>query len=1421
MRRINVKLLAVLVAVGLALGATVYVVHGVQVKRGARVLLRQADRAEAQGQTAEAVKDLERYLGYVPDDLQALARYGLLLESQAVTLRDRQHVLTVFEQVLRREPERHDIRGRLIRLAMDPRLRTFVDPRDHLRILLKRTAATDGELEQLFGQCEESNGNFQEAEGWYARALERAPGRVDSAACRAELLRRRLEQPQRADQVMDELVEANGGSFRASLARASYRRAWKLAGADDDLARARVLAPDEADVLLASAASELGRAGGDLDGARADLQRGVQRYPRDARMYRELARLELQAGQPEAAVACLSQGAAAFSGHDDPDAAQARNDLNWSLAELLIQAGKTEITDVMGRLRRGGVTPALLDYLGARLQMNRGKWAEAAAELERLRPSFAADPRLVEITRATDVALGRCYERLGEADQQYAACRRAVDLAPQDVPARLGLAAALAGQGKTDEAIEAYQQLVAAAPQAGIPLARLLILHNLQVPEAQRRWQEVEAVLDRAAQGLPEAIEVPVLRAAALAAQPGQAGRARDLLRTTLDRHPDRVGLWIALAKLAGQQGRPEEARPVLEEARRRLGDVVELRLAFAGYWVQRGGAAASRALAELARDDGAFGDEDRRRLLLGLVEAHARAGDPATAERLLRQLAQRPDDLDSRLALFDLALQAGRDDAMQRAVAEIRRVEEDAHRPGDTEGIFWRYARAKLLIWRAERGDTQGLEEARTLLALVAQRRPSWSRAALATAEIDDLKGNTDGAIQGYLRAIDKLGQRTPSAIRRVVQLLYERHRYIEADEVIRKFQDQVAGAGDLLRLAADVSLGIGDFDRALDLAQQAAPESSPDYRDQIWLGQVLWALAQEAEAQGRAEEAQARRAKAERALRRATDLAGDRPEAWVALVQYLIGSGQPAQAEAAVQEAQGRLAGAPLALAQCFEAINRRDRAQQLYREAQAAQPQDVPTLRAVAAFSLRSGQPQDAEPDLRAILGLTTATPEDVAWAKRVLAVLVAAQGDDRHAHEAFTLLDIAAAGDPAPPASAGSAAALRAQAQVLALQKDRSQRRRAIALLEGLREQEPPLRGDQFLLAQLYESVGDWPKASAQMLTLLATNGDNPLYVSYYAAHLLRHHEADAVRPWLARLEVLEPQSPRTLEIKARVLGAQGRGAEAAALLTASARQPGVPLDRIAALLEELGQLAAAEALDRDFVSRSPQPEAALVLVGFLARHGRLPEALDVCQRAEATCPPAAVIAAGVAALAAAPFDEAQARRVELRLERALRTEPRSAPLLFQLANLRSLQGRYQEAEALYRQSSQSDTSDSGPLNNLAWLLTLKEGKTAEALALIEQAIQRDGPAPHLLDTRAVIRLRAGQSAPAIQDLEEAIALAPSAARYFHLAQAYWQAKDRVAAAEAMRQAKAEKLSIDVLHPLERPDYQKLLDELALR
>ena len=162
-----------------------------------------------------------------------------------------------------------------------------------------------------------------------------------------------------------------------------------------------------------------------------------------------------------------------------------------------------------------------------------------------------------------------------------------------------------------------------------------------------------------------------------------------------------------------------------------------------------------------------------------------------------------------------------------------------------------------------------------RTLLAEVGSKRSSDPRLAIGEAEIQELKGNTNGAIDAYLEAIRR-GERDLSVVRRVLQLLNETERYNEAQLVLGRIQDQSLMSSEMQRIASEISFRNDDLTRALELAEQAVADGSKNYSDYLWLGQMRFA--------------NGRRDEAEESFVKAVELAPEQPAAVVGLVTYYV---------------------------------------------------------------------------------------------------------------------------------------------------------------------------------------------------------------------------------------------------------------------------------------------------------------------------------------------------------------------------------------------------------------------------------------------------------------------------------------------------------------------------------------------------
>jgi Tfp pilus assembly protein PilF len=295
----------------------------------------------------------------------------------------------------------------------------------------------------------------------------------------------------------------------------------------------------------------------------------------------------------------------------------------------------------------------------------------------------------------------------------------------------------------------------------------------------------------------------------------------------------------------------------------------------------------------------------------------------------------------------------------------------------------------------------------------------------------------------------------------------------------------------------------------------------------------------------------------------------------------------------------------------------------------------------------------------------------------------------------------------------------------------------------------------------------------------------------------------------------------PGNAVLLILESNLLKAQKRDAELIAFLQDAGRKTPDNLLAVAELLERHGHAPEAEAAFRAFVAADPkQPERQLSLIAFLTRQNRPADALALCEQAWKTCPaePASSASTAVLLLCQDHTPE-QVHQVETWLEDALKANPDSLVIKRNLASLRNLQNRADQTEAIYRDILARNPEDLEALNNLAFLLAFREGKAAEALQLIDLALQIAGSEPSFLDTRGVIRLHAGQTDQALEDFRSALALEPEIpVLHFHLAQALHKAGQIEEARKALQQAEALGLKSESVDPLERAAHARLRKDL---
>jgi tetratricopeptide (TPR) repeat protein len=1496
MRRLNVKLTLWLIGIGLVSVVGVHFLHGYQLERNADFLKVQAEKANASGHAKEAIKQYNQYLKYRDDEqgYSALAALvvGLAQETDA-TRQDKVRAYSILQEAIRRHPDLADVRRRLVDYTIS--MRAFGEALDHIKYLNEhneKDASLDLKVVQCYlntGENEAALKKLYEIVGYDEATRQFKPERVEGAKeidafdLLASLILKGKDMT-RADDVMNKSVEWNPDSAKAHLQRANYlqrtaadraKEAAQRAGqkappaeqdevgkqafektvaetyaqARADLDRAYELAPNDVDVLVTLAGVSINQK--DYVRAKELLDTAIKQDAKRADIYIRL--MQMAAGQQDmkAAAGYLQDGVKQAS---DPQTIYpflvpiqiSLNDLDGARASL------KDMQD------RGTFSPDFLKYFGAQVKLADGDFGQAVREMEMIRPAIARAAGPTNYLQQLDASMARCYEALGQPDRQLAVYRRLLETAPDDFRFRLGEAAALQALGRFDEADNDLKLLaanLAVAPGAAGMVLQLLISDQARKPAADRDWAEVDRVANMIQEN-PERRDLEkVLLTGELELLKGAVSKdtEKNLVAATKE-HPKDARVWLSLLKILSRDNPANVAR-LLGRAEKEAGDLAPLRAERLRLILRERGDNAVEDVKKLEENLDKFTPKEQATLLTQLGAAYLQLASYENAARCWKNVIDRDrNNAGIRQLLVELAIDH-HDMALAKSTVDGLR---DMSQWGPQSALYQYCAAATLLAplnrQAAQAGapplsdaDREVLAKAKKLVEEALSSRREWSALWRVRGEIDQLEGNFDGAIEDYKRALEYNQSGQSVIARRLVNLLYRRGRFSEADDAL-KFAGEIQSADPLHKMSQQIMAKTGDAKRALEMAAEDVKSDPKNTANLLWYARLL-------EQENRSDDA-------ERVYRRATTISPDSVEAWLMLVRVLIVNKKAAEAAEAVREASKSLEKNDLALAKLNELISDSQEAEKHYKAAVAEHPEDLNVIRQLAEYYFRTAQIieglkvegtqnamanaarekyiqrlQLASPLLEKILKTANPSkkPDDVAlasWARRAQAEIIAAPADYEHAEEAAALIN--------KNAKDGK---LQAE-DILALlamfvnRPDVQSRIESIGLFEKLRELRPLTAGEQFSLGQLYERTGKWPAGKELIVNALSLQGNDPSALIKFITMLVTRGELDDAARWLDKLDELlskaslraaEAFRPTAGELRARLLAKTGQEQQAVAVLDSVIPRPlstgQLPrLEEVARILEELKLYDAAEKLLNEYMSQDPR--GTIAVAAFTGRRGNVDRAFQLLEDARKNQSVGEILPCGLDALRRHP-DKATPARYQLLEQWAnagLQTEPDPVQIKLLLAELYDLQGRYDEVIKTYRELLNS--KDSSPVqsaivkNNLAFVLAINQSSenANEAMQLTEQAIRVMGPISDLLDTRALAYLAQGKTSEAVADLTVATSETPPAAnKLFHLAQAQRQAKNLEAAKAALSRAKEAGIDPNRLTPLERKSFQQLETE----
>ena len=1469
MKRLNIKLVAILFASVVLFCGGVYALHSFQRGRTAESL--KIDVAQA-WEDAKAYKDSEDpdedtliekltrtaelhrlYISYRQNDAAAWAGWGLIEADLAIAdkpRKRREHLgdaVGLMEQSLQRPQEGLDEAGRqrldevrrwLVNTYM--LMSNFQTAQQHLEFLLKEHPE-EAQLKQLQAECQIGLQQYDQAVAILKELIAADPTQVKAYFRLATVLNSRLNNTREAEAMIEAAVAANPDSFEVYLERARhFHRTEKLDAAKEDILKALSYPEGADDQRVIVAAAEIAMASKDYEMAREQLLRGVQLHPTSEVIYQDLYFLSVAENDRDAAIQWLEKGMEEI--RQSPT-------LRTYHADQMLQTGNLEkVRENIKRLREMPIVRSgYLAYLEGRLAMQERNWIEARNKLEEARRTMP-EGMLPQI----DMSLAHCHLQLGQTGDALREYEKLIAAHPTMIEPHVRRAEILYGMKRWDESYREYKGVV-----SSLGLEEFVKRFGdwgrlLDLADRMNDLQLKEEIAAYVSSGDAGELTAMLARAQALLGQ-RRNDEARELLETYLAANAEQPRVWLVLANLAARTGTTEDALAVLDRAEKAMSPTATTRMARVEYVSLLPMEQAKPQLETLAQQAEQLDPAERERVYGALASAFLRIGEMDRAIGLWKTLVEaRPSDPKLLLTLFDVELARGNQEQVQAAIDRIR-----ANLGSGSE--YTHFAEAARLISQIEKkpgdekplsqNDVNRLNEASRLVQLAKRERPHWHDATRLEATIAGMRGDMDKAIERYLEAVNQ-GERSPRVLQRLVALLYAADRKDEIDEIIDLLRDTPGSEALVEGWESLVSGGL-NYSKIIEKLSAEVQANPSDVNKQFQLAQMQ-VLAQEFEA-------------AETTLRKVIELNdGTVDLAWSALVQVLVNTKRMDDAKAVTAEAKLKLPPerAAKVLSRCYEMLGDHEQAEQTYVAAWRNDPADLGALRSLATYYLRMAQQDQrnaaehlkkADPHLNELIakgdGAADEHVEHVRWARRAMAdrlagtisMLTPAERSYGGFKRALELLDANTAQGEEP-----LVVDRLMKATVMAMRSEKAFRRDAVAQFEAIKRQQELRPAELFTLANLYERIGQWDDCRQTMNELLRRSTD-PNHLAQMIHMILRNDDPGddgTASSYLVHLKQQAPDSYLTAIAEAQYLISTNRANEGIQRMQRLIPRPPtnpndlVILRDVAVYLEHMEQIEAAEDLWREYVAA--RPDAVLLLASFVGRHGKLDEAFDLCdeQLAKNDQLIGSVIQVGLTSIrsqrvsSTPSLDQRHFDRVDAWFQKAVETYPASVTLKLQRAELYDIHGRYEDAEKMYRSLSEDASTPENyravARNNLAFMVSLRyknEGAGRRALEhaekMIDEAIAVRGLTSDLLDTRGMVHLAMENTAQAIDDLKVSIDDNPSGSKLFHLAMAYDQAdQPELAVATLKRAIEDYGLESSSVAPLEREKYDQLVARLGM-
>lgn len=1414
-RRLNRRALVIVLSVGVAVTGVLVGLAFVRTRTGGGAYLAEARNLIRENKPANLILGyLNRYLEHHPHDVDALELKARFLSDSVTGPAQAEDAVRALTALIAHTPDgarRQDARRRLVRAALLLRDRPQIAA-EQARRLINEDHADDAESHRMLAEALEilglDQGNdaklYEEARKEFEKAEAKDPGDVKGASQLAYFYRERLHDRKRAEAVFERLLTGTAKSptkhAAALLARAEHYfyvardaqldpedRLAEVKRREADILEAVKYAPEDFNVRIAAA--DVALLGTRKDPAAARLH--LAAIPPDKRVQTKYKLLEgmidLVERKVDDAIQAWRSGLVLTGGTDA--------EMTRQLAVVLLDNGRlTEAHPLIEQYRRltGGDTPTPeYHFLHGTELLRANHPKEAIAELEPVRRKM----KTKETEGQLYFALGMAYEGVRDSGKALDAYRQASTALPDWSSPWMAVARLQSGKDLSAAEATLRRGLAMAPndPRLTTELAAVLWRQQLGKPAAERNWDGVERVLERARVAAPGSAEL-ALAEAEFYRGTDRPDDAVQLLRSATAISPHASEVWLALANLLIDRGKLGEAIETLNR-----GESAEAAGPQAGFAILRARVLLLKGMpadARKALSDALTRVPAGQKSLVwnNLGNLCQSQGDLTSARAAFEDWARaEPENPEPRMAIFNLAIAANDDTAISRAIESLKKVAGD-------KTYFWKFAKVQDLL-RARAGeqpdaarDSHRFDEAESLLKEIEDTDPQLALGFVLEAQVAERRKQVARAIEAYRKALDRGGGQ--AAMGPLAALLAREGR----DDDLRQLRLQYPEfASGLERLAVVQALQSGNKSRAEELAAKAV-EGDPKGLDvRVWQAEVLDRL-------GKPEAA-------ESSLKQAIAQRPHEPGPWLALLMHQVGQRQTAAAASTIEKMRSKVVidHPDVVWARCYRLIGDTRRAEQSYQDALRKWPNDANVLTQAIDFYDQIGRRDEAETALRSLLRRNPSN----SWGTRRLALSLASRTGNRAAwEEAIRLVGP----DPRPDDVPDD---LYTRAVVYTAGPEPAHRRKAIEILKGMLAQMPDQSRVNEQLARLLYASNNLEEARAHAAKAAAGNAPSADAVILYGVVLLACNDIDEAESQLKRLEAAKADGLPVAELRAKILAARGKPAEAAVVLEkafdALAKSPnaGEAGRLIVGLLNSppIGQPEAAERVARRVAGLGARGRC---LLAETIADRKPVEAVTELESAARAGESSSAVASALSLAARHPGDSRWLSLAEKLLGSDEHSVNPSGDRLEQVALFRHLRREFDKEIAAYKQIYASNPVDYRFLNNMAWTLSEELNRPGDGLKWADEAIKRVGSQPEILDTRGVILTRLARLDDAVKDLENAAAAGLSdPSLQYHLARVYLKKGDAAKATAHRELARKAGLTPDQLQPCDRADWDEVM------